>query len=164
MNLLVKNNHLFIENRMYRCAIGRNGLTDDKLEGDLCTPIGLFYFNKIYYRADRLGEINFLIDSATIKENDGWCDDKRNSLYNQYIRFPFAGSAEHLYRKDNIYDIICVMNYNTSPVIAGKGSAIFLHVAQPKFTGTEGCVAVEKNILLEIATNISKNSTITIES
>ena len=164
MDLLVKNNHIFIDDRMFKCAVGKKGLTENKFEGDLCTPVGSFTFSKIYYRADRLGEIKFLINSSTIKENDGWCDDKSSELYNQYIQFPFRGSAEHLYRKDDLYDIVCVLSYNTSPIIVGKGSAIFLHVARPQFIGTEGCIAVEKNILLEIARNISKYSTITIEN
>ena len=163
MDLLVKNNHLFIEDKMFECAVGKKGLTKSKLEGDLCTPIGSFYFNKIYYRADRLGEIDFIIDSSIIKKNAGWCDDENSKFYNQYVEFPFAGSAEHLYRNDHIYDIICVLNYNTSPIIAGKGSAIFLHLSRPKFISTEGCIAVEKKTLLEIATHITKESKITIE-
>tara|TARA_A100001015_G_C15019744_1_gene727349 strand:+ start:1249 stop:1743 length:495 start_codon:yes stop_codon:yes gene_type:complete len=163
MDLLVRNNQLFVKDKIFECAIGKKGLTDNKLEGDLCTPLGSYYFNKIYYRADRLGKINFLIESSFIKENDGWCDDVNSKFYNQYIEFPFTGSAEHLYREDNIYDIICVLNYNTSPIVAGKGSAIFLHSTRPKIIGTEGCIAVEKKILLEIATNITQDSKITIE-
>ena len=63
MELLVKNNYLFLENKKYQCAVGKNGLTKNKIEGDLCTPLGVFQFNKIFYRPDRLGEIKFLINS-----------------------------------------------------------------------------------------------------
>ena len=163
MKLLVKNNHLFINNRQLQCAIGLNGLTDNKQEGDLSTPIGTFHFDKIYYRADRLGKKKFIIDSSILSKNDGWCDDQKSDLYNQYIQFPFQESAEHLYRDDHIYDIICVLNYNTSPVILGRGSAIFLHIAKPGFTGTEGCIAIEKEPLIEIATNLTYDSTIIVE-
>ena len=164
MELLVKNNHLFINNRQLQCAIGLNGLTDNKQEGDLSTPIGTFHFDKIYYRADRLGKKKFIIDSSILSKNDGWCDDQKSDLYNQYIQFPFEGSAEHLYREDQIYDIICVLNYNTSPIIPGRGSAIFLHIAKPGFLGTEGCIAIESEALIGIATNLTTTSTIIIEN
>ena len=72
--------------------------------------------------------------------------------------------AEHLYRDDHIYDIICVLNYNTSPIIPGRGSAIFLHIAKPDFSGTEGCIAIERGALIEIAINLTKDSTIRIEN
>ena len=93
MDLLVKNNHLFVKGDKFQCALGRNGLTNNKIEGDLSTPIGIFQFNKIYYRADRLGKTNFIIDSSIIQKNDGWCDDKRSEFYNRYIQFPFQNSA-----------------------------------------------------------------------
>ena len=163
MNLLVKNNHLFIKDKKLQCAIGRGGLKKNKVEGDLSTPIGAFKFNKIYYRADKLGETNFEIDSSIIQKNDGWCDDEKSKFYNQYIQFPFNESAEHLYREDDIYDILCVLNYNTSPIIPGLGSAIFLHVARSNFAGTEGCIAIDKEALLTLATNITHDSRIIIE-
>ena len=160
---MVKNNHLFIKDKKLQCAIGRGGLKKNKVEGDLSTPIGAFKFNKIYYRADKLGETNFEIDSSIIQKNDGWCDDEKSKFYNQYIQFPFNESAEHLYREDDIYDIICVLNYNTSPIIPGLGSAIFLHVARSNFAGTEGCIALDKEALLTIATKITYDSRIVIE-
>ena len=163
MNLLVKNNHLFVKDKKLQCAIGRGGLKKNKIEGDLSTPIGAFKFTKIYYRADKLGETNFEIDSSIIQKNDGWCDDEKSKFYNQYIQFPFNESAEHLYREDDIYDILCVLNYNTSPIVPGLGSAIFLHVARSNFAGTEGCVAIEKEALLKIATKITYDSRIVIE-
>ncbi len=164
MQLLVKNNYLFTRGEQFQCAIGLNGLTENKREGDLSTPIGTFHFDKIFYRADRLGNMKFIIDSSIIKKNDGWCDDQKSGLYNQHIQFPFQKSAEHLYRDDRIYDIICVLNYNTSPIIPGRGSAIFLHIAKPGFLGTEGCIAIEKELLIEIATNLTTDSTIVIEN
>ena len=164
MELLVKNNHLFVKDRKLRCALGVNGLTDNKREGDLSTPIGTFQFNKIYFRADRIGDTNFFIDSSIINKNDGWCDDQKSDFYNQYIQFPFRESAEHLYREDHVYDIVCVLNYNTSPIIPGRGSAIFLHIAKPGFIGTEGCIAIEKEPLIDIATNLTTDSIIVIKN
>ena len=164
MELLVKNKHLYVKGEKFQCALGLNGLTENKEEGDLSTPVGTFNFNKVYYRADRLGHMKFIIDSSIISKNDGWCDDQKSDLYNQYIQFPFQSSAEHLYRDDHIYDIICILNYNTSPIIPGRGSAIFLHIARPDFLATEGCIAVERDVLIEIATNLTAKSTIVIQN
>ena len=130
----------------------------------MCTPVGTFKFNNIYYRKDKLGKIDFKIRSSIIQKNDGWCDDPESELYNTYIQFPFNKSAEHLYRNDRIYDIVCVINYNTTPVIPGEGSAIFLHIARPNFEGTEGCIAIEQEELLEIACNLTYDSEIVIEA
>ena len=164
MQLMVKNNHFFVKGEQLQCAIGLNGLTKNKHEGDLSTPIGTFHFDKIYYRADRLGSMKFNVDSSIINKNDGWCDDQTSELYNQHIQFPFEKSAEHLYRDDHIYDIVCVINYNTFPIIPGHGSAIFLHIAKPGFLGTEGCIAIEREVLIEIATSLTADSTIEIKN
>ena len=163
MKFLVKNNYLLIKNKSFKCAIGLGGLTKNKVEGDHCTPIGKFKFDKIYYRSDKLGKINFLISSAEISKHDGWCDDPNDKFYNKFVKLPFERSAEKLYRSDDLYDIVCVINYNTDPVIPGKGSAIFLHVCKDDFAATEGCIAVEKKVLIEISKQITNESTIIIE-
>jgi|TARA_B000000557_G_C20578912_1_gene360481 L,D-peptidoglycan transpeptidase YkuD (ErfK/YbiS/YcfS/YnhG family) len=164
MKIFVKNNYLFAKNQSFRCSVGHGGLSNNKIEGDRCTPVGKFKFDKIYYRADKLGRIDFSISSAEISKNDGWCDDPSSKFYNQLVQFPFESSAEKLYREDDLYDIICVINYNTDPVIPGKGSAIFLHICKEDFAHTEGCIAVEKKVLLQISKQIKKNSNITIEN
>ncbi len=164
MKLFVKNNYLYFDTETFRCAIGLKGVTANKLEGDKCTPIGEFSFDKIYYRSDKLGLMNFSIPSASILEDDGWCDDPKSNFYNQHIKFPFSGSAEKLYRKDDLYDLIFILNYNTNPIISGKGSAIFLHVCKDDFTPTEGCIALEKKALLKISKRIDYDSKIIIKA
>ncbi len=154
MNLLVQNNYLYSDLGRFTCAIGRAGLTTNKIEGDHKTPVGEFKFKKIYYRKDKLGEMIFQIPFAIIAENDGWCDDPKSKLYNQHVQFPFDSSAEKLFRDDDLYDLLCVINHNTDPIIPGKGSAIFLHISKPNFEGTEGCVAIEKENIIELAKKI----------
>ncbi len=163
MNLLVQNNYLHSDLGRFACAVGRGGLTTNKVEGDHKTPVGEFKFKKIYYRKDRLGEMIFQIPFATIRENDGWCDDPKNKLYNQHVQFPFDASAERLFRDDDLYDIICVLNYNTNPIVPGKGSAIFLHICKPNFAGTEGCVAIEKKNILKLVNLIDFNTKLIIK-
>ena len=80
----------------------------------------------------------------------GWCDDPKSSRYNKLIRTPFNYNYEKLYRKNNIYDIILVLNYNMNPIQKGKGSAIFIHIAKKNYKKTEGCIAIKKKDLLKI--------------
>ena len=163
MDLLVKNNLLVAGLQSFKCSVGTNGLTHNKVEGDLCTPIGNYKFKEIFYRADKLGKNDFLLPSSIITENDGWCDDPKSKFYNQHIRFPFKESAESLYRKDDLYDILFVIDYNINPILSGKGSAIFLHVSHPEFKSTHGCIAIEKTDIMKLAKIIDKRSRIKIE-
>ena len=87
----------------------------------------------------------------------GWCNDIKSKDYNKLISFPFKFTAEKLYRKDNIYDLILVLNYNMNPIRKGKGSAIFIHIAKNNYRATEGCVALKKNILKKIINKLNKN-------
>ncbi len=80
----------------------------------------------------------------------GWCDDPKSKMYNQLIYYPFRYNSEKLYRKDNIYDIIVVLDFNMKPIIKNKGSAIFLHVAKRNISTTKGCIAIKKNELKKL--------------
>ena len=92
----------------------------------------------------------------------GWCDDSKSNKYNKLIKYPFKYRSENLFKKDNIYDIILVLNYNMNPVKKNKGSAIFIHIAKKDFRNTEGCVAIKKNELIKIVKNLKANSLIKI--
>ena len=163
MKLVVKNGFLINQNQKFKCSIGYNGLTKNKLEGDGCTPIGIFNISKILYRPDKISNFKFNLESEAIKKNDGWCDDINSEFYNQKIRFPFIQSAEHLYRDDDLYDLICVINYNLNPIKKGKGSAIFLHVAKEDYSPTHGCVAIKKEELFKICLELETGSIIVID-
>ena len=93
----------------------------------------------------------------------GWCDDPKSDKYNKLINLPYTYSYERLFKKENIYDIILVLNYNMNPIKRGKGSAIFIHVAKKNYKKTEGCVALKKIHLLKIIKHLQKNTTIKIE-
>ncbi len=92
----------------------------------------------------------------------GWCDDSSSSKYNKIIKLPFNFSHEKLYRKDNIYDLILVINFNMRPFKKNKGSAIFIHVAKRDFSPTKGCVAIKKNELKKLLKIINRNTKIKI--
>ncbi len=99
-----------------------------------------------------------------IKKNMGWCDDPRSRNYNKLIKLPSNYKHEKLFKKENIYDIILVLNYNMRPIKKNKGSAIFIHVSKKNFKKTEGCVAIQKRDLLKIVKEIKKNTKVMIES
>ena len=82
------------------------------------------------------------------------------NLLNYHLIYKY----EKLYKKENIYDIIIVLNYNMNPIIKNKGSAIFIHVAKKNYKKTEGCVAVKKAHLLKIIKDLKRNTTVLIEN
>ena len=157
MHIFIKKNYLIFQNYKVKCVIGKRGINIKKKEGDLITPKGTFKIKKLLYRRDKIGAINTKLKKIVIKKNMGWCNDTKSKDYNKLISFPFRFTAERLYRKDNIYDLILVLNYNMNPIKKGKGSAIFIHIAKNNFSATEGCVALKKNNLKKIIKKLNKN-------
>ena len=135
-------------NRRMPCALGRGGVRRDKREGDGATPAGAWPVRRVLYRADRLTLPPLAFAVSPIRPDDGWCDDVASPQYNQYVRHPLSASAERLWRNDDLYDVVVVLGHNDCPVVAGLGSAIFLHVARPDYSPTEGCIALTIQNLL----------------
>lgn len=147
------------------CVLGRNGISRDKHEGDGTTPAGEFPLREIFIRIDRIDEASFPKTTGLkinkLTPEDGWCDDPNDINYNKYVNlshFDPQISHEDLYRNDHLYDIFIVVGYNDDPVIAGKGSAIFIHVASPTYSPTAGCVAFAESDLLKILKKLTKDS------
>jgi len=157
MIIINKSSYLKYENFRFRCALGKAGIGKKKKEGDNITPKGLYKIVKIYYRKDRIKKISSKFKLIKITKNIGWCDDPNSEKYNKIVNLPTKYSYEKLYRKDNVYDLILVLNYNMSPVIKNKGSAIFIHITKKKYQPTQGCVALKKNNLLKLISKINKN-------
>lgn len=149
--LVVSRGRLICGGLAVRCAIGRSGVRADKVEGDGATPAGRFPLRQILFRPDRLGTVASRLPVRALAPDDGWCDDPADPRYNTPIKLPDAARHEALWREDGLYDAIIVIGYNDAPVAAGRGSAIFLHVAAPDFAPTDGCVAVALPDLLGIA-------------
>ena len=162
MNIKIKKHLLIYKSYKLKCSIGKSGIKNKKKEGDLATPKGTFGIGSLYYRKDRLKNFKCKINKKIIKKSMGWCNDIKSKLYNKEISFPFKFKAEKLYRKDNIYDLFIHIKYNHKPTVKGKGSAIFLHIANLKYKSTKGCVAVSKKDFLKILPNIKKNTKISI--
>ena len=163
MNIIIKNCLLLYKGYKLKCSIGKMGTTNSKKEGDLSTPKGLFKLGILYYRKDRIKLIKCKIKKKVIKKSMGWCDDSRSKKYNREISFPFRYKSEKLYRSDKVYDIFINIKYNYSPTYKGKGSAIFLHLANKKYKATKGCIAIQKKDFLKILPLVNNNTKILIK-
>jgi L,D-peptidoglycan transpeptidase YkuD (ErfK/YbiS/YcfS/YnhG family) len=162
MIIVKKSGYLRFKNLKFRCALGEAGIKKKTIEGDNITPKGIFKITKIYYRPDKIKKIKTLIKKVKIRKNMAWCDDPNSRFYNKQIKLPTKFSHEKLYRNDNLYDLIVVLNYNTNPIIRNKGSAIFLHIAKNSYKKTKGCITLKKEHLIKIISKIKKNTKIKI--
>ena len=158
MHIKLKNKKLYFSNYKVKCAIGKRGISRKKREGDGCTPKGTFKFKYLLYRKDKIFKIRSNLKKIVINKNMGWCDDPNSNFYNKLIKFPFMHSAEKLYKKESIYDIILVIDYNLKPVLKNKGSAIFLHIAKKNYSQTKGCVAISKKDMKLLLAFINKKT------
>jgi L,D-peptidoglycan transpeptidase YkuD (ErfK/YbiS/YcfS/YnhG family) len=131
-------------------TVGRTGLAkpDAKREGDGKTPQGTFKLETAFGYADRIETgLNYRRATAV----DLWIDDPESPDYNRWVIAPTAAkSFEEMKRKDDLYELGAVIEYNTDPVVAGHGSAIFLHVWSGPDKPTAGCVALEKETLRSV--------------
>jgi L,D-peptidoglycan transpeptidase YkuD (ErfK/YbiS/YcfS/YnhG family) len=145
-------------------AVGRNGVKADKHEGDGATPAGTYPLVSIMYRPDKVAPPRSMLPVRALAPNDGWVDDPADANYNRPVPLPYPASAEQMWRDDDLYDALVVIGYNMDPVVPGAGSAIFLHVATADFAPTAGCIAVQKQVLLELLPLLGPGSLITIKA
>jgi L,D-peptidoglycan transpeptidase YkuD (ErfK/YbiS/YcfS/YnhG family) len=148
--LVTADGRLRFRDMIFRAALGKGGVRYDKHEGDGATPAGPLLLRRVLYRADRLSRPVAAVPVEPLAPQDGWCDDPTHRDYNRAVALPQAARCEELWRTDAVYDVIGVLGWNDAPVVAGRGSAIFLHVARPFYAPTEGCVALEVAALVQL--------------
>jgi L,D-peptidoglycan transpeptidase YkuD (ErfK/YbiS/YcfS/YnhG family) len=136
--------------RAMRCALGPAGIAAEKREGDGATPAGRFALRRLLYRPDRLAPPQTGLPLLPLSPMDGWCDDPADPLYNRPVRLPYGARHERLWLASEVYDLIAVLGHNDDPVRPGAGSAVFLHVARPDYSPTQGCIALAKQDLLAV--------------
>ena len=149
---------LIFDEFKFKCAIGKNGLKKNKIEGDKSTPKGIFSLGKLYYRSDRVPKPETNLTTKKITKNLGWCDISNNKYYNQEVSSLKNVNKEKFFRKDSKYDYLIIINYNKNK-IKNKGSAIFIHLTRD-YKATNGCVAVNKIDFLILAKLINKKTRI----
>jgi L,D-peptidoglycan transpeptidase YkuD (ErfK/YbiS/YcfS/YnhG family) len=163
-----------LDGQRYRCALGRSGIVGDKREGDGGTPVGRFAFRRLLLRADRLATgldaaLNGELPVATalpqqeLQKQDGWCDDPTDPAYNQPVTLPYGGRHEVMWRDDHLYDLVVVIGHNDDPVMPDRGSAVFIHLAQPDYRPTEGCIAFARADLEAILAKLTPGDHVRID-
>lgn len=135
-----------------------------KREGDGASPIGKWPVRRVFYRPDRGPAPETGVPVIALKPDDGWSDDPGEPAYNRLVPLPCRGSHERLWRGDGVYDLIVELGCNDDPVVAGMGSAIFLHVARPGYAPTEGCVALAEGDLRAVLRRLGGGSVIEIRA
>ncbi len=144
------------------CALGRSGRKFTKREGDGATPSGRWRLVQVLYRPDRQRRPLTGLPVRPLRPSDGWCDAAGDRNYNRPVTHPYPASAERLWRDDDLYDVIVVLDQNTRPRVKAGGSAIFMHVARPGYAPTEGCIALSRRDLLLVLSRLGREAWIEI--
>ena len=141
-----------LNGRMTRCALGKTGVieADLKREGDGKSPFGVWTIRRVLYRPDKGERPQTGLPTRALERDDGWCDAPGDPAYNRAVKLPHPASAEQMWREDDVYDLVCVLAHNDDPPVSPLGSAIFLHLAKPDFSPTEGCIALSREDMLEL--------------
>ena len=140
-----KDRNWVVKDNPVEAGIGKNGFAPplNKLEGDGKSPTGIFRLGKLFTYEK---QVNTLLEYQQTTKEDKWIDDPNSKDYNTFIRGSTnAKSYENLLLKSDAYKYCMVIEYNTNPVIKGKGSAIFFHLGIKKPYFTAGCVAINEN-------------------
>jgi L,D-peptidoglycan transpeptidase YkuD (ErfK/YbiS/YcfS/YnhG family) len=143
-------------------ALGRGGINADNREGDGGTPRGIFRPRQLWWRADRHPRPKTFLPVRAIRQQDAWCEDPSSRHYNQPMRLEGDQGGDRLTRTDHLYDFIIEIDHNTLPRIAGRGSAVFLHLARADFSPTAGCVSMKKSAMLQLLRQIGPDTKIII--
>lgn len=143
-------------------ALGRGGILANKREGDGGTPLGRFRLLRLWWRADRLPRPATRLPTRRLTRDVAWCEDPTDRRYNRPFRRSANEPGDRLWRDDRLYDLIIELDHNTRPRIAGRGSAVFVHVARPNRGPTAGCVALEADVLHRLLARLGPQTRIDI--
>ena len=143
-------------------ALGRGGIKANKREGDGATPRGCFRPVRLWWRADRAPRPRTRLPVRRIGPEDAWCEDPRSRRYNRPVRVAADAAGDRLRRADHLYDLVIELDHNTRPRIAGRGSAVFIHVARLGLAPTAGCVALAAASLRRLLARVGPKTRIVI--
>ena len=144
-------------------ALGRGGILANKREGDGATPRGTFRLLRLWWRADREPRPVTRLPVRRIAPDDAWNEDPADRRYNRPVKLAPGGTADRLRRDDQLYDFIIEIDHNARPRVAGRGSAVFIHIARPGLAPTAGCVAMPKPQLRRLLEKLRRGTVIHIE-
>ncbi len=140
---------LRIEDRVWPCILGKNGISVRKREGDWSTPAGSYRLIYAWHRPDHIRFPVSQLALQPISQTDGWCDAPADPNYNRPVTLPYPASAETMKRSDGLYDLVVVLDHNFSRRTRGRGSAVFFHLTADK-PYTAGCIAIPQKLMLHL--------------
>jgi L,D-peptidoglycan transpeptidase YkuD (ErfK/YbiS/YcfS/YnhG family) len=143
-------------------ALGRAGIKANKREGDGASPRGRFRLMRLWWRADRAPHPMTRLPARKIRPGDAWCENPADRRYNRAIKLSASVPGDRLWRDDHLYDLVIELDHNTRPRVAGRGSAVFIHVARPGFLPTAGCIALDARALARLLPRLHRSSSIEI--
>ena len=132
--------------------VGRRGVSDRKHEGDRTTPAGAYGFGRVLYGIAPNPGVRY--PYRRIVCGDWWVEDPRSPYYNRFhhipcgSRPPFRVTDEDLAHSPTAYSHFAVIAFNTDPIVAGRGSGIFLHASTGR--PTLGCISLPLPQLLTV--------------
>jgi L,D-peptidoglycan transpeptidase YkuD (ErfK/YbiS/YcfS/YnhG family) len=139
-------------------VLGRAGIAADKREGDGATPRGRFRLTRLWWRPDRAPRPRSLLPVRRIDRALAWCENPADRRYNRPFRRSANEPGDRLWRDDHLYDLVIEISHNTRPRIAGRGSAVFIHVARPDRSATAGCVALDAGELRRLLARLGPHT------
>ena len=136
----------------WTARIGAAGFSDHRVEGDDTTPTGDYGIGSVMYGNAPSPGVSYPYRQLAC--GDWWDEDPHSPQYNTFQKVPchetppFGGDSEALWQETAAYPSFAVIDYNTSPVVPGAGSGIFIHadLGAP----TTGCVSVPLGELDEL--------------
>jgi L,D-peptidoglycan transpeptidase YkuD (ErfK/YbiS/YcfS/YnhG family) len=134
---------LLAGSRAIPVVLGRGNIAANKREGDGATPRGRFRLIRLWWRADRRRRPSTALPVRRIDRGLAWCENPADRRYNRPFRRSANEPGDRLWRTDHLYDLVIEISHNTRPRVAGRGSAVFIHVARPDRGPTAGCVALD---------------------
>lgn len=145
-----------------RCALGKGGISSRKREGDGATPLTQMRLLYGYRRRSTViaDQPATVLNFRATHRQDGWCDAANDRNYNRPVATTYQRSHEKMWRKDDLYDICVVMDWNISERKQGCGSAIFFHLSRETYTPTEGCIALSRRDMMRLLPHLSGDTVI----
>ncbi|MFN2472185.1 MAG: L,D-transpeptidase [Gaiellaceae bacterium] len=136
----------------YPARVGRSGLRPNRSEGDGTTPIGTFRIHPTMYGNEPDPGVRFRY--RRLRCGDWWVEDVRSPAYNtlQHVRCgqrpPFRTFTPGMWEERRAYPYLAVVEFNMHPVVAGRGSGIFLHAQTGR--PTNGCISLRRADLVRV--------------
>ena len=158
---LINQDTLIVKEFKLKCCVGKNGISNNKIEGDKKTPSGKYNLGNLYWRSDRVKKPKTNLICKKISKSMGWCNDSNSQFYNREIKIKKKIKHEKLYRFDFLYNYLIPIEYNYNTPKKKRGSAIFIHLTK-NYKPTAGCIGLLKKDFLILAKLINRKTKIVI--